>query len=343
MKQKYDLIIDDGKPPFSNFENKVVRLVETRGLAMFSEFYIIDEIIEYIDIFLQKNDNKIYHKGKYENFDGEHIVDISEEIEIEIPQEITQKFSSFNNFNLIVYVSNIKGNIKHRRHIISSQGKCVVLPKHEIKDNKLKDVLIEIHCTSINNSLILSDFYEAFNHEYNHAYENYKRHLNKIKNPEIKTNFEYLKYQNYENRSDLIYSDNSTEEAFGWILYILWNKTEYNSWVTSAYSYLKGINSDRNSFFLDIKNCEAYDLYQKIKTLYIPEIKECSNLYLWVHIYNTISKNKISTNKDNKKEIIKRINNFKEKFIDRSEKQLNKFWIKLCRNASLWYDEKEFK
>lgn len=52
MKRKCDLIIDDEKPPFSNFENKVVRLVETRGLAMFSEFYIIDEIVEYIDIFL---------------------------------------------------------------------------------------------------------------------------------------------------------------------------------------------------------------------------------------------------------------------------------------------------
>lgn len=343
LKLRYSTEIDDGKQPFSLFEEKTISLVETRGIASYDSRQIIDKIIEYINYYIEVINHYItYHNEYYNDYDGEHYVKISDYITIKIPTELTGQFKEFDKLELIIYVKNIIGKVSPVKHITDSEGKNSLAINNGIKDNKLKFAKITIYCSSINNKIIESDFYEAFTHEFNHTYEEYYRKLNNVVNNKVRDSLNNFYHINMREKHKLLDSDNIIEQSFGWVLYTLWSKHEFNAWVTSSYSYLKGINSERNYFSLDIKNCEAYEVYQQIKNNFIPEIKKCEDITMWIHVNNIVSKNKISIDNITQETILK-ISNFKNRFINKSEKLLDKFWIKLCRTAALWYDEKENK
>ena len=72
----------------------------------------------------------------------------------------------------------------------------------------------------------------------------------------------------------------------------------------------------------------------------MPIIKNCKSISRWVYVYNIINKNKISTDFVERDELIKKLQTFKKSFIKRTEMLIDKFWIKICRTASLWYEEK---
>ena len=343
LKLRYYTEIDDGKEPFSLFEEKTISLVETRGIASYNKRQFIDKIIEFLDYYITLYSDYInYKQDSYKDYDGDHWVKVSNLITVKIPSELTKDFNEFEKLELIVYVKDIKGNIKPNKHITDSVGKNSLAINNKISDNKLKLAKIEIWCSSINGKIIKSDFYEAFTHEFNHAYEEYYRKLNNVVNNKVRDSLNNFYHINMREKHKLLNSDNIIEQSFGWVLYTLWSKHEFNAWVTSSYSYLKGINSERNYFSLDIKNCEAYEIYQQIKNNFIPEIKQCEDITMWIHVNNIVSKNKISIDNITQETILK-ISNFKNRFINKSEKLLDKFWIKLCRTAALWYDEKENK
>lgn len=326
-------------PEYSNFEKKTILVVENRGIASYDVQNNIDDIVTFINNTIEKYENMLQYKGGYyyDNI-GEHIVKKAK-LKIRIPQSYTIKFKEFNDFSLELFITNIVGNIDSKNHKSNTNGSNEIIKNNSINNEKLNKVNIKINCDAINNKIVLKDFYETFNHEYNHAYEEYKRFLNKAKNNNIKNAEEVFNYYGVKNRNELLKSENEIEKSFGWVLYVLWNKGEFNSWTTSSYSYLKGIKSSRNNFSDDVKKCDGYSTYQYLKNNFIPEIKKCDNYLMWVSIYNMVSKNKIIdfSNKEN----FEKIKYFKERFIKISEKRLNRFWIKLCRNASLWYDELE--
>ena len=89
-----------------------------------------------------------------------------------------------------------------------------------------------------------------------------------------------------------------------------------------------------------IKRCDAYVKYKNIKTKYLPIIKNCDNGDLWNYVYNIVTKEKLNIFR-NKKEVLNQINSFKKRFIKKTESLVDRFWIKLCRTATLYYDEKE--
>lgn len=341
MNLRHFTEIEDNKPKFTIFEEKTIDIVESRGIASYDNRQIIEEIIDIINQYIEIYSSYVnWYKEIYNDYKGKHNVKVSDYIQIKIPKEITNKFKEFENLELIIYVKNIIGNINPYNHITDSLGKNELVLNNEINNNKLKLAKITIYCTAINNKIVKSDFYEAFTHEFNHAYEEYKRKLSNINNNNVKDSLTNFKHLNLKQRQKLLISKNEVESSFGWILYSLWAKNEFNAWVTSSYSYLKGIDSKRENFYFDIKNCEAYELYQNIKNKFLPVIKKCEDITMWIHVNNIISYNKMSIDDINEKSLEK-IKKFKKRFINKTEKIIDRFWIRLCRNASLWYDEKE--
>ena len=327
----------------SEFERKSVMLVETCGVASYDVQGVIYQIVSYVNDEINKVYNTFqYTPIRYKNRKGVKIIQQStEQLIINIPKDITKQFTNFENLEVIVKITDLKGNINPKDHICSSEGVNSVKSKGEIKNDKLVYSKITISCSSINGKLIVPDFYDAFNHEYNHAYEEFKRVKNKENNPKIKTGLEINNHINSNLRRGLLLSKNDTERAFGDILYTLWTKKEFNAWVTSTYSYLKGVESDRYSFLEDLKKTDAYKKYINIKNVYLPLIKQCNNGDLWIYVHNIITKDKIIPS-GNKHGILHKLNVFKERFIRKTENQLNKFWVQMCKTASLYYNEKEF-
>ena len=327
---------------YSEFETNTILLVEKQGLASFDRQNTIKKMVDYInEQIAERKENLAYASAFYRHRKGVKKIAIStSHLIIKIPEEITKEFTCFNNLSIKVKVRDLHGNIDLKNHINSSGGKNAIFKNNCIVNGKLDNVEIEITCNSINGKLIASDFNDAFNHEYNHAYEEYKRFLNKEKNSKIKGGYEINKYVNQDFRLKLLNSVNETEQAFGWILYMLWYNSEFDAWATSSYSFLKGIDSERYNFSDDIKRCDAYVKYKNIKTKYLPIIKNCDNGDLWIYVYNIVTKEKLNIFR-NKKEVLNQVNSFKKRFIKKTESLADRFWIKLCRTATLYYDEKE--
>ena len=327
---------------YSEFETNTILLVEKQGLASFDRQNTIKKMVDYIDEQIaERKENLAYASAFYRHRKGVKEIAVSTSyLIIKIPEEITKEFTCFNNLSIKVKVRDLHGNIDLKNHINTSGGKNTTFKNNCIVNGKLDNVEIEITCNSINGKLIASDFNDAFNHEYNHAYEEYKRFLNKEKNSKIKGGYEINKYVNQDFRLKLLNSVNETEQAFGWILYMLWYNSEFDAWATSSYSFLKGIDSERYNFSDDIKRCDAYVKYKNIKTKYLPIIKNCDNGDLWIYVYNIVTKEKLNIFR-NKKEVLNQINSFKKRFIKKTESLADRFWIKLCRTATLYYDEKE--
>ena len=334
--------IDKMYEGYNDFETKSILLVETRGIASYDKQKIIYSMIEYINNEISnRKENLAYVNGYYRHRKGVQEIAIStSRLIINIPKKITEEFKEFKDLYIKVKVRDLHGNINPKYHINSSIGSNCLYNNNKITSGKLNVAAIEIICDSINGKLIVSDFYDSFNHEYNHAYEEYKRSLNKEKNKKIKSGYELNKYTNNNFKLNLLNSSNKNEKSFGWILYLMWDKSEFNAWATSSYSFLKSIESQRHNFAEDIKYCDAFEKYMDLKNIYLPSIKNCDDGDLWIYVYNIVTKENINVFR-NKQEVLKQLNQFKLRFIKKTESLIDKFWIKLCKTASLYYDEIE--
>lgn len=328
-------------PGYNDFEINAMQIMEMRGLASFGLQDVVEEMYDYCCNYIKNNYPNL--KDKYQSG---NIRSTGEDVKIYkysivIPKEITNKFTEFINFNVTVNVTDIICK-KFLPSTFAGDGNTELKKYNELdNEDKLIDCNIIISCYAKNNQVLFHQFFEAFNHEYNHAIEQKKREVNKKYDTNIRSSFDDFMYKKTNNRHQLLNDSDIENKSFGWILYMLWSKTEFNAWATSAYSFLKSINSERREFVDDIKKSEVYIYYNDLKNKYIPTIKDCKSLRKWVYIYNILNKDEIDLNMEsNKTELKKRIINFKKSFIKRTEYLLERFWIKTCRTASLWYEEK---
>ena len=132
-----------------------------------------------------------------------------------------------------------------------------------------------------------------------------------------------------------MHSNDKIKRLISRIEYMLWDKSEFNAWTTSGYSYLKGIKSKRENFHNDIKGCEAYMHYKNIKDN-IDDLYKLNDIDIWMDVYKVLNKKELKLDDKN---FDKKINDIKNKFIIQSKFLLNKFWKRLCRNATLHYNE----
>lgn len=339
-KRTINFINETFYPGYNDFEINAMQIMEMRGLASFGLQDVVEEMYNYCCDYLKNNYPNL--KDKYQNGT---IKSTGEDVKIYkylivIPKEITNKFTEFINFNVTVNITDIIS--KNTLPVtFASDGNTELIKNNQLdNENKLIECNMTISCYARNNFVSYYQFYEAFNHEYNHALEQKKREVNKKYNTDVRSSFDDFKYKNSFKRINLINDSDNENKSFGWILYMLWSKTEFNAWSTSAYSFLKSINSERKNFADDIKKSEVYKYYSDLKNKYIPIIKDCKSLHKWMYIYNILNKNKIDIDFFEREQLIKKLQSFKKSFIKRTEYLLERFWIKTCRTASLWYEEK---
>lgn len=229
-------------------ENKVIKLVEERGVAPFPYKNIISFIVEYIkkETNLNKPTATVGEKKLY------------------IPYEITSKIDFIDNLNIEVYVeyttdekklSNSGGGVTH----FSTRPKMV--------NGKLDNITIVIDCLSMYGYLLERTLYNSLYHEIHHAYEAYL---------DLKKNGYYKRWLNQVKKSNInvtdIFNNNEDNNLFNIILYRLFSETEFNALISGLYGDLRGFHSIRQNFQKDVKNTQAYYIYylisQNYKALY---------------------------------------------------------------------------
>lgn len=312
---------------FSTFENKSIMLLEKMGIASFEYNDLIEMMIDELNYKIKKlYDKTNYVKSKY---NGHNILIC--DYKFSISDKITKQFKGINNFIINVEVKDIIGDISKYDFNITGDSEYYMLDEddYDIDKDEIKNVKIVIKCYSINQSIIENDFYESFIHEYNHFEEDRNR---LIKHKEL------LKTYSKQTFSPSIYrihSNDKIKRLISRIEYMLWDKSEFNAWATSGYSYLKGIKSKRENFHNDIRGCEAYMHYKTIKDN-IDDLYKLNDIDIWMNVYKVLNKKELKLDDKN---FNKKINNVKNKFIIQSKFLLNKFWKRLCRNATLYYNE----
>lgn len=314
---------------YSNYENKSIMLLEKLGIAAF-------EYIELIELMIDELNSKIKNKFNTNSYIKSAYKDepiLVGNYKFSISKNITKQFEDIKNFNIIIEIKDIIGKIDKNNFDIIPDSEYYMLDEddYDYKTQEIKNAKILIRCYSINQKIIEKDFYDTFIHEYNHLEEDKNRLLNH------KELLKHYSKRTFASDINSMKSNNKLNRLLSRIEYMLWDKSEFNSWTTSAYSYLKGIKSKRENFHKDIKACEAYKHYKFIKDN-IDKLYEFNNIDSWLIVYRILNRKQLNYND---KDFNEKLNNAKNKFIIKSKFLLNSFWKRLCRNASLYYLESE--
>lgn len=318
---------------FNKDECTVINLVEDRGLSGFRYQKIVDICVDYINKELNESDGEIEGIGTVTINGNKYNGVLVRNFEISIPSELFNWVDIFDGLHITANVKNIIGEFNKNDTIKfypTDSGKYIInsTMDYNYKTKKLEDVRIEIGCYALNNQLNIHSFTSVFYHEFNHAYENYKRLLN---SHGARSMSDINSHMRYKNAIMMVKSKHKEYNKVGWILYRLWDKSELISGAASIYAELKEMGSKRGNFIKDIEKTNTYKRYKTYKK-YIDEIKNDDT------ITDTIWKNiaYLMGEFDNIN-----INDFKNSFIKRSYMLLDKYFRQMGKVASLYYDESE--
>ena len=290
-------------------ENKVIRLVEERGVAGNPYAPQINEIYYFVEQYCHS------------------LSPLFKERSIKIPKELTEKINFIKNLEIKVTIENTRD-----KSIFNNTGggeATFNLVDDTIIDGKLNSGKISLFAYAYKGSIIGRTFYNSLYHEINHYYEAYN---------DLMKNGYYKRYKNQLIKSNVIsniFSDPNYNNLFNLILYRLFSETEFNALVASVYGDLEGFHSKRENFHEDIKKTQAYyiyqlisknfrDLYKQINDENIKDIKDIFNIYnIHLNPYG------------NSTETFKKELSRKTKFL------LNQLIKNIGRTASLYYDNQE--
>jgi hypothetical protein len=306
---------------------KVISLVESRG--MFKDYdSVINLIITYCDTYIkQNNPDKKIKVSK-----GNNIAVNLNLYKINIPIDILNKISWANNKEIIINVSDMNEedlNKLGEKDIIDNRNAGYSnLSFDKIDANgKLSKLSIFLYVFSLNKKIYYQNLHSSLYHELTHAFENYSR----LK----KNNNGLFTILNNTNYFDIINSDSNDPNlmSFNEINYRLLINTELNALIASTYGDLQRINSVRNNFSRDIKQTDAYKIYDSIKNHILPSIIKLDANYWKIFKSKTyLQKNKTIS-----------INNFKKEFIKSVDFKLNELIKGIGKVASQYYDDIEMK
>lgn len=214
-------------------ENKVVKLFEKQGVAAFRYNNIIKEIINYV--------KKEFSINKSSN--------------IIIPQHILDKIDMLENPKIIVNIIDNKN-----ANFLSGSGNTILNNSKLNSNNKIENIVIKITTYSYNDILYIRTLTNSLYHELNHCCEFYKRLIN----GEDYYEFPQKLFTNNHYRY-LELSSNNITNYIKLILYRLFFKTEYNALISSVYPDLLEYGTNKNNYKEDLKNVQAFIIYEKIK------------------------------------------------------------------------------
>ena len=223
-------------------ENKVVKLVEVRGVAASPYVPVAKKIVEYI----KKQCNQI----RFEN----------NKISFDIPQELTSKIDFIENLKIHVNVENIPFKDYYYN---SGSAKSFFSINDDVVNNKFVGGQIVVDCISCGGVFDDATFFNNFYHELNHYYDAYK---------DLVKNGGYSRFIKQLNKSNLsfenLFNNEKDNDLFNLIVYRLFSETELNALVAGVYGDLQAINSKRENFKNDIQNTQAYYIYKEIANNY---------------------------------------------------------------------------
>lgn len=304
------------------FEHKQIVLTEERTVAAYRYKKIIEQILDYIITFCNENkpSGMNYYKYKLETIP---IFTYN----FEIPKELTELFKEFDNLTIKTVIHKL--NTSNELSLIPIQGNSFYNVDNKIVSNgKLVNPTINIESflnSQNDTSKLMSDIY----HELNHLFEDYLR---------LKGSGNLFGLQQHDERRIIRYgigliTNAETESDFmvGSIIYRLWDNSELSAGATSVYATLKSLNSTRENFSKDILKTQAHKEYSTLKNN-IETLKHYNSKYRWRLYQSMISPKKVG---------VETVDNFKKYFLRRSETLLKQYFIKMCKSASLWYDESD--
>lgn len=316
---------------YNKREQKVINLVEERGISGFRYQKIINQCVDYINKYLASNQSNEQGTGNLK-LNGKNINVNVEAYNISIPPKLFNWVDIFNGLNISVKVYNIVKDLNREDEMkFYPHGEGAYALNNNLdynsEDKKLYNVVIKIHCYALNGKLNIHSFSEVFYHEFNHAYENYKRLLNSNGTSSIMNLNSRKRYNaaiSYLNSNDL------PAKAIGEILYRLWDDSELTATSGAIFGELKAMNSKRQNYVKDMENTHAYKHYLELKEA-IEVLNKNDDEIIWYNVASIMDYFKINMD----------IKNFKDSFIKRSRLLLDKYFRQMGKAASLYYDETE--
>ena len=290
-------------------EEKIIRLVEERGVAASKYNNVAKEIVDYCQQLVWNNK-------------------LTGTMNFVIPAKIAKKIDFVKELYLEITVDeNVDGSF------LSGGGKAAVKYTNKIVKGKLKEAKIFIYGYSYKHVLYTKTILTSLYHELNHVYDYYQdivknqgftnRYANSIKKSEIDTFDVSLDVQN--------------KDLLKLIVYRLFSETELNALISSVYGSLQGCNSERKNFRHDIKETQAYFLYHEIKdNLYHLFRAIDENNYRQINA--SLNKSGININPYHDG-----LMSFKKAFREKINYRLNKLIKGIGRAASVYYDDKEIE
>jgi hypothetical protein len=295
------------------FENKIINIVETKGVAAYPWLDVINKIIGWTCQSVKTNFEQT-HKNHYELIVPDKLSSQFKFLNHPIIK-INALYNLFPSFGLIGITQNQENKDVEIINITSN-----------IDDNSYMLTNIEIVITvkfDINGNVILKNFESTFIHEINHAFEIFCR----LKKHDNIDNMLTSNERHLNNPLNNVIINN--------ILYYLLCETEFNALVSQFYGELSELDSKREDFHDDMLKTDVYSVYKNILDNYETVIDNLS-----IDDVNILQKHFMEY-KIPKYKTIKNITSFKN-YVKRKIKYLLNDLIKNCgRVAQLYYTEKE--
>ena len=310
-----------------NVENHISMLVESRAIAAIEYEDIINEIVDdlynqtkrYISNINTDNYPIVYSEGNI----PVKVVQFNIKAEQNIINQITEIKNMPIQINGLAYFLNEKDINKIKVNNTNAYYRSNTHDK--VKNNNIKSDkhVIILNMVSFNGRVSRNWIYTQLMHELNHTFENYYRLSNTNNNfglakSAIRKNkkFDFNDYLGLEKESRYVKS----------IVYCLFNDAELSAHATEVYSFLKSIDGKRDNYSNDIKNSNAYKEYTSLHIM-IKHLSNVNDKQFWEYIKNKTQYKDLTSG------------DFKNKFIRKSWKLLEKYLRKIGAVASLYYDK----
>ena len=330
-KLKEDIEYNTLLSKYNKREQKVINLVEERGLSGFRYQKMINQCVEYINKAINNRDSDFKGTGTLKLNGTDYKVNLGKYY-LNIPSELFDWVDIFQYIHIQVILINIIGDFKEDDEVKfypRGKGGYQLNDNWDYNDNnkKLYNVNIRVECYALNNKLNVQSFTSVFYHEFNHAYENY----NRLKNSHGGSSFKDLaRRKRYGSAISYMRSNNEFTSSIGEILYRLWDNSELTSTAAAIYGELSAINSKRKNYIQDMEKTHTYERYLALKKDLV-NVNKVTDEDAWFNVASMMGYYK--SNMD--------INLFRKNFIKRSYMLLDKFFRQIGKVASLYYDKKE--
>lgn len=298
-------------------EEKINRLVETRGIGATNYTSAIDDIAGYVENYITANPKNTEDKNGW-SFD--------------VPLTKTKNIQIFKELHIHVNVTDIGDK---ELTIGKGSGNSSVYPKiyGDVVDGKYAYPL-DIAINSYSNGVYLyrQTFLGILYHELNHLIEQLKRarSSNNISKSVYNQTVTYK-----DAKTNIVFSNNqSVDKLIKSVIYRLFSTSELNALTSEVFGELKALNSVRKNWSTDIQQTKAYGLYKHYK----------ENYYVFENLSDEIYYKIKQVFDDSPFQSYHKsasLQGFKKWFLLMLKKRINELYKNIGLAASYWYDAQE--